>query len=187
MTAGTGRAATIVAAMSMSVDGYIAGPTDEVDRLFAWYATLNEASGARLQEVGGRLGAIVNGRRTFDLAGGWGGKHPLDVPVFVVTHTVPDGWDNAPFTFVTNGVESAVAQAAEVTGDGIVGVSGGNTVQQCLNAGLIDEISIDLVPVLLGEGIRFFDNLARMPIDLEDPRVVEGKGVTHLTYRIQPS
>ena len=83
--------ATIVAGMSMSVDGLIAGPSDEVDRLFAWYATVDEASGALLQEVGGRLRAIVNGRRTFDIAGGWGGKHPLDVPVFVVTHSAPEG------------------------------------------------------------------------------------------------
>jgi dihydrofolate reductase len=79
-----------------------------------------------------------------------GGQAPLDVPVFVVTHNVPDGWDDAPFTFVTDGVESAVAQAAAVAGSGIVGVSGGDVVQQCLNAGLIDEIAIDLVPVLLG-------------------------------------
>ncbi len=80
-TAVTGRSATIVAGMSMSVDGFVAGPSDEVDRLFAWYANLSEASGILLQEAGATLRAIINGRRTFDIAGGWGGKHPLGVPV----------------------------------------------------------------------------------------------------------
>lgn len=77
----TAGAATIVAGMSMSVDGFVAGPSDEVDRLFAWYANLSEASGILLQEAGATLRAIINGRRTFDIAGGWGGKHPLGVPV----------------------------------------------------------------------------------------------------------
>jgi dihydrofolate reductase len=181
------RPATIVAGMSMSVDGFVAGPGDEVDRLFAWYALLSEASGALLQDVGTKLRAIVNGRRTFDIAEGWGGQHPLGVPVFVVTHNAPDGWDDAPFTFVTDGVESAVAQAAAIAGDGIVGVSGADVVQQCLNAELLDEIAIDLVPVLLGEGIRFFDNLKGTPTELEGPRVTEGNGVTHLSYRVKSS
>jgi dihydrofolate reductase len=146
-----------------------------------------EASGALLQDVGTKLRAIVNGRRTFDIAEGWGGQHPLGVPVFVVTHNAPDGWDDAPFTFVTDGVESAVAQAAAIAGDGIVGVSGADVVQQCLNAELLDEIAIDLVPVLLGEGIRFFDNLKGTPTELEGPRVTEGNGVTHLSYRVKSS
>jgi dihydrofolate reductase len=101
-----------------------------------------------------RIGALVAGRHWFDVTGGWGGNHPMGVPVFVVTRTVPDGWprDDAPFTFVTG---RAVAQAKALAGDKLVGVAGPNIVQQCLNAGLLDEIVVDLVHVLLVDGIRF--------------------------------
>ena len=131
-------------------------------------------------------GALVTGRRTFDLTGGWGGKHPLGVPVFVVTHTVPREWnyEGSPFTFVTDGLESAVEQARAVAGDKDVGVIGASLVQQCIRAGLLDEIHIDLVPVLLGDGIRLFDHLGTEPIELESTRVIEGAGVTHLTFRV---
>jgi dihydrofolate reductase len=129
---------------------------------------------------------LVTGRRTFDLTGGWGGKHPLDVPVFIVTHTVPREWnyEGSPFTFVTDGLESAVEQARAVAGDKDVGVIGASLVQQCIRAGLLDEIHIDLVPVLLGDGIRLFDHLGTEPIELESTRVIEGAGVTHLTFRV---
>lgn len=118
---------------------------------------------------------------------GWGGRHPFGTPVFVVTHQVPSGWprDDAPFTIVTEGVESAVAQAKEVAGDKTVGVAGPNVIQQCLNAGLLDELTIELVPVLLGEGIRFFDKLTDPPVMFENPTVIEGDRVTHLTYQVR--
>jgi dihydrofolate reductase len=80
-------------------------------------------------------------------------------------------------------VESAVAQASEVAGDKNVGLAGPNIIQQCLNSGLLDELSIELVPVLLGEGIRFFDNLTISPIMFENPTLIEGDRVTHLSYR----
>ncbi|HEX8034428.1 MAG TPA: dihydrofolate reductase family protein, partial [Ktedonobacterales bacterium] len=123
------------------------------------------------------------------VANGWGGNHPAGVPVFVVTHSVPDGWprDDAPFTFVTEGVESAVAQAKAVAGDKITSVASANIAQQCLNAGLLDEIAVDLVPVLLGKGIRFFDHLTTAPVELEGPQVIEGTRVTHLRYRVRKS
>jgi dihydrofolate reductase len=107
--------------------------------------------------------------------------------VFVVTHNVPPGWprDDAPFTFVTDGIESAVAQAKTTAGDGLLGVGGADVAQQCLNAGLLDEVRVNLVPVLLGEGIRFFDNLAGAPIEPEGPKVIEGTGVTHLYFRVR--
>jgi len=89
-------------------------------------------------------------------------------------------------TLVTEGVESAVAQAMVVARDKVVSVASANIAQQCLNAGLLDEIRVDLAPVLLGEGIRFFDNLTSAPIELEGPRVIEGTGVTHLYYRVKP-
>jgi dihydrofolate reductase len=110
----------------------------------------------------------------------------LNVPVFVVTHSVTQDWvyEGSPFTFVTDGLESAVEQARAVAGDKDVGVIGASLVQQCIRAGLLDEIHIDLVPVLLGDGIRLFDHLGTEPIELESTRVIEGAGVTHLTFRV---
>jgi len=115
-----------------------------------------------------------------------GGRHPLDVPVFVLSHTVPQEWvyEGSPFTFVTDGLESALEQAKEVAGDKDVGVIGASLVQQCIRAGLLDEIHVDLVPVLLGGGVRLFDHLGTELIELESPRVIEGAGVTHLTFRV---
>ena len=91
---------------------------------------------------------------------------------------------DAPFTFVTDGLESAVAQAKAVAGDKTVGVAGPTIAQQCINAGLLDEVHIELVPVLLGQGIRFFDHLQR-PVVFEDPTVIEGRRVIHLVYRVR--
>jgi dihydrofolate reductase len=113
------------------------------------------------------------------------------VPVFVVTHSVPDGWprEDAPFTFVTDGgaegIASAITRAKAAAGEKQVVVGSANVAQQCLNAGLLDEIRVNLVPVLLGNGIRFFDKLSGAPVELEGPRVIEGTGVTHLYYRVQ--
>ncbi len=148
---------------------------------------MSKASAGYLRDLHASVGAAIVGRRLFDFIGGWGGTSPLGCPVFVVTHTVSEGWPraDAPFTFVTAGVDSAVAQAKTAAGEGLVEVSGPNVIQQCLNAGLIDEVRISLVPVLLGEGIRFFDNLSGTPVQLEDPRVIEGTGVTHLSYRVK--
>jgi dihydrofolate reductase len=139
-----------------------------------------------LRETRRTTGALVTGRRTFDLTHGWGGRHPLDVPVFVVSHTVPQEWlyEGSPFTFVTDGLESALEQAKAVAGDKDVGVGAANIVQQCIRAGLLDEIHVDLVPVLLGDGVRLFDHLGTEPIELESTRVIEGAGVTHLTFRV---
>ena len=194
---------------STSLDGFIAGPNDgsEIpmgeggEHLLAWYSggdteyrlpgtemvfRVSPQSAELLRETRETTGSLVTGRRTFDLTGGWGGKHPLDVPVFVVTHTVPREWnyEGSPFTFVTDGLESAVEQARAVAGDKDVGVIGASLVQQCIRAGLLDEIHIDLVPVLLGDGIRLFDHLGTEPIELESTRVIEGAGVTHLTFRV---
>jgi dihydrofolate reductase len=194
--------ADVIASFSMSLDGFVADPSDAVGPLFDWFGNgdvevrwpgndmvshTTPASAAYLREVIDATGALVVGRRLFDYTSGWAGSHPLGVPVFVVSHRVPDGWprDGAPFTFVTEGVEPAVAAAKAVAGDKAVGVAGPNVAQQCLNAGLLDEVAVDLVPVLLGEGIRFFDHVAHAPVVLEDPRVVVGHRVTHLRYRVR--
>jgi dihydrofolate reductase len=122
----------------------------------------------------------------FDIAHAWGGNPPGGGPCFVVTHTVPQEWvyDGSPFTFVTDGVESAIEQARRVAGDKDISVSSASIMQQCITAGLLNELHIDLVPVLLGGGVRLFDHLGRESIELEIIRVVEGAGVTHLRYRI---
>lgn len=101
-----------------------------------------------------KVGALICGRHLFDHTQAWGGNHPLGVPVFVVTPSVPDGWPraDAPFTFVTDGITSAVAQAKSTAGEKTVVVASSTIVHQCLNAGLLDEIQVNLVPVLLGEG-----------------------------------
>ena len=122
-------------------------------------------------------------------ADGWGGQHAWGVPAFVVTHEVPDGWPRPGSTvqFVTDGIESAVARAKSAAGPKSVAVHGAQTIQQCLNGGLLDEIQIDQAAVLLGAGVRLFDHLANTPIVLGDPTVVAGVGVTHLRYPVHTS
>src|SRR5919107_2942964 len=192
--------------LAVSLDGFISGPNDGPDapmgvggeRLVAWYGAgdteyrlpgtdmvfrVSPQTAEFLRETRETTGALVFGRRTFDLTHGWGGKHPLDVPVFVVSSSVPPEWvyEGSPFTFVTDGLESALEQAQAVAGDKDVGVGAASIVQQCIRAGLLDEIHIDLVPVLLGGGVSLFDHLGTGPIALERTRVIEGAGVTHLT------
>lgn len=193
----------VFTAATMSLDGYISGPGETgFDRLFQWYENgdvvvptthpeltfhLTEASAAHLQRILDTTGALVVGRRLFDLTDGWGGIHPLDRPTVVLTHNVPDGWprEGSPFTFVTDGIEAAVAKAKELAGDKAVGVNGGTIASQCLDAGLLDEIWIDLAPVLLGGGTPFFDLLKTAPVELEGPiSSVQGADVTHLRYRV---
>ncbi len=194
---------------SISLDGFVAGPNDSPAnpmgdggmRLFDWYASgdtavplpgtdmifkVSRASAELLREEWGKLGAMVVGRRMFDIAGAWGGNPPGGGNCFVVTHSAPQEWvkDGSPFTFVTDGVDRAVRQAKQAAGDKNVAVSSANIAQQCLKAGLLDEIQIDLVPVLLGGGVRLFDNLGAAPIELECTRVIAVPGVTHLRYRI---
>jgi dihydrofolate reductase len=193
----------VFAQASVSLDGYIAGPGGSgFDRLFAWctagdvetpsrqperliYRT-GSATAAYLQELLDDTGAIVVGRRLFDATNGWGGSHPLGVPVFVVTHQPPDGSDtDAPFSFVTEGVAAAIEQAKAVAGGKKVGIGPGSTVGQALEAGLVDEFRVDLVPVTLGDGVRMLDGLSNQPRDFGTPRVIEGIGVTHLIYQVR--
>ncbi|MEA2222958.1 MAG: hypothetical protein QOH83_1334 [Solirubrobacteraceae bacterium] len=189
---------------SMSLDGYIAGPDETgFEHLFKWSGNgdvevrtthpeltmhLTPVSAAHFRRIMADTGSLVVGRKLFDLTSAWGGEHPMGVPVVVVTHSVPDGWprEDAPFTFATDGIESAVQQAKSLAGDKAVGVNGGTIARQCLDAGLLDEIWIDLVPVLLGGGTAFFDELQIAPVALEGPiSVVEGTEVTHLRYRVR--
>jgi dihydrofolate reductase len=195
--------------LSMSLDGFIAGPNDGPERplgeggerLFAWYSSgdteyrlpgtemvfeVSPQSAELLREAHTKMGAFVTGRRTFEITNGWGGRPPLGVPTFVVSHTVSQEWvyEGSPFTFVTDGAESAVEQAKAVAGDKDVAVGAASIAQQCIRAGLLDEIHIDLVPVLLGDGVRLFEHLGTTPIELESTKVIEAPGVTHLTFKV---
>jgi dihydrofolate reductase len=199
----------VATGLSMSLDGFIAGPNDGTgrplgeggERLFAWYSggdteyglpgtemvfRVSSQSAEMLREAHAGIGAFVTGRRTFDITNGWGGNPPLGVPTFVVTHAVPDEWvyEGSPFTFVTDGVESAVERARDVAGEKDVAVGAASIAQQCIGAGILDEVHVDLVPVLLGDGVRLFERLGAGPIELEGTRIIQGAGVTHLTFRV---
>ena len=193
----------VVAVMSMSLDGYVADNNDGVAEVFDWYMHsgpvefqtgggdpmtfhVSEPSAKHLRALWSELGAVLTGRRTFEVAEGWGGNHAWG-PAFVVTHEVPDGWPrpNSTVNFVTDGIESAVKQAKAAAGRKSVAVHGADTIQQLLNAGLLDEISLDVSAVFLGSGIPLFDNLAGAPSFLGTPTAIQGVGVTHLRYPVR--
>jgi len=193
----------VVAVMSMSLDGYVADLNDGVAEVFDWYTSsgdveihtggsddmtfhVSQPSADHLHGLISELGAMLTGRRTFDKAHGWGGNHAWG-PAFVLTHQIPDGWPRPDSTvhFVTDGIESAVNQAKTAAGGKAVGVHGADIIQQCLNAGLLDEIQVDIAALLLGSGIRLFDRLASTPIVLGNPSVIPGVGVTHLRYAVR--
>ena len=129
---------------------------------------------------------LVTARRTFDIAHAWGGRHPMDVPMVVVTHRVPQEWadrEGSPFTFVTDGIPRAIDVAREIAGGKDVVVGAPSITQQCLQLGLLDAIHIDLAPVVLGRGIRLFDHLTR-PVELLVTEAWGSPHVTHITYRV---
>lgn len=194
---------------SVSLDGFVAGPNDGPDnglgdggqRLFQWYSSgdtdfalpgtdmvfkISRASADFLREEWHSLGAMIAGRRMFDIAHAWGGHPPGGGPCFIMTHHPPQEWlkEGSPFTFVTDGIESAVRQARQAAGDKHVSIASASIAQQCIRAGLLDEIIIDLAPVILGGGVRLFDKLGIAPLNLEQITAVEGKDVTHIKYRV---
>ena len=178
---------TVVADMSVSLDGFVADPSGGVDLVFAWYGKPQPA--ARSTEPAAEaaafgLGVIIYGRRTFEQAKGWDGGHPTGAPVIVVTHEVPDGWprEGSTVSFVTSGIETAINEATAIAGDGVIALGSPSIIQQCLNLGMVDRLQVKVVPVLLGAGIRLFGEISGDPIELENPTVIEGNGVTHLHY-----
>jgi dihydrofolate reductase len=194
----------VLTGATMSLDGYIAGPKESgFDLLFQWYGngdvetpTINPKMTFRTSAASAEVfranqaatGALVVGRHLYDVTGAWGGRHPMDVTTVVLTHNPPADRPLADdnFVFVTEGIEAAVAKAHELAGDKNVVVNGGQMAQQALDAGLLDEICIDLVPVLLGAGTPYFPSLGLTPVQLEGPAtLVEGTEVTHLTYRVR--
>ena len=193
----------VIAIMSMSLDGYVADANDGVGEVFDWYFKSGDVafdtggadpmtfkvsapSAVHLRALWSELGAVLTGRRTFEVAQGWGGNHAWG-PAFVLTHQVPAGWPRAGSTvhFVTDGIESAVKQAKAAAAGKSVGVHGADTIQQLLNANLLDELHIDISALLLGSGVRLFDHLAGTPAFLGNPTVIAGVGVTHLRYPVR--
>lgn len=198
--------AKVTVALTMSLDGYIAGPNDGSElplgeggeALFEWYFNGDTPSryydrfrlskrSAEVFDAGiDACGAVVTGRRTYDIAGAWGGDGPVPgLPLFVLTHSVPAEVPetSVPYTFVTDGIESAIEQAKAVAGDKYVSLAGSQAAQQCLRMGLLDEIWVGVMPLLLGGGVRLFDHIGG-PVRLETISVVDAPGVTHLSYRV---
>jgi dihydrofolate reductase len=193
----------VIVDLSVSLDGFIAGPDDGPEwplgrggeGLFAWmnaseanrvhpYLAPPDASKVIVDEWMTKSGALISGRRTFDIANGWKDGHPVDAPIFVVTHEPPTEGEWSPrVTFVPEGVERALELAQEAAGDGMIGVSGASVAQQLLRMRKLDEIQVSVAPLLLGAGVRLFDDFVG-PIRLEQTRVVPSDGVTHLRYRV---
>jgi dihydrofolate reductase len=194
----------VIASASMSLDGYIAKDDNTIGRLFDWLQngsvevpTVNEditfhlspTSAAYWKQWVDGLGALVCGRTLFDVTGGWGGTHTMDVPVVVVTHQIPTDWiqahPEAPFRFVTDGVQAAVASAQAIAGERTVAVTAGTIARQCLELGLLDAVAVDLVPVVMGKGRPYFGELSLNDAALGDPTVcIQGDRVTHLVFPV---
>jgi dihydrofolate reductase len=202
--------AQIVVDIGMSLDGYVAGTNagpenplgDGGMRIHRWAYDL-EAFRERQSLRGGhtnpddeivkesyeRVGAYVMGRRMFDEGEvNWPDPPPFRAPVFVLTNHAREPWvrqGGTTFTFVTDGIESALKQARKAAGDKDVRISGGaNVIQQYLSAGLVDEVFIHLAPVLLGDGVRLFERIGAEQVELECTSVIDSPRVTHLRYRV---
>jgi dihydrofolate reductase len=181
--------------MSMSLDGFIAGPNEGPDnglgdgghRLHEWALTDGQAGVNRqVFDEAMATGAVVAGRGTAEPAGYWGGDHHDGVPIFILSRREPDSevgrW---PLVTYVDDVRTAMSEAKRAAGERNVLVHGAGTAQLALAAGVLDELEIHLIPVLLGQGRRLFDNLAPEHIELERTRTLEGDGVTHMHYRVQ--
>jgi dihydrofolate reductase len=190
--------------MSMSLDGFIAGPNEGPDnglgdggeRLHQWFPTGADADHSgipgRPSGVNGQIfdefmatGAVVCGRGTIEPAGGWGGDHHDGVPIFVLTRHDPADLRQWPLVTYVNDVTTAMTQAKEAAGEKNVLVHGAGTAQLALAAGVLDELELHVVPVLFGQGRRLFEGLAPEQIEMERTRILEGEGgVTHMHYRV---
>jgi dihydrofolate reductase len=194
----------VVAAASMSLDGFIAKQDNTIGRLFDWYQAGNVEFPTATPDITfhltresadywrgwtSQLGALVCGRTLFDFTDGWGGRHTMDVPVVVVTHRAPTDWidahPDAPFSFVTDGVQEAVEQANAIAGGRTVAVAAGTIAGQCLEIGLLDEVAVDLVPVVMGTGRPFFGDFSLKDAPLGNPTVcVPSDRVIHMAFPV---
>lgn len=188
--------AQVICDMSMSLDGYVSGPNDNRQNPFGdgaqslhdWmFGAATPDDSAMLQEMLDSCGAVVMGRKSFDKNegdGGWGDRGPIgDVPCFVVTHRVPTGSYAPVFTFVTDGVASAIGQAKAMAGEKVVGLHGATVMQQALPLGLVDQIRVHIVPILLGGGTPLFGSLDHA-IQLERSSAKITPAAVHVSYRV---
>ena len=194
--------ARVLTHMCMSLDGFVAQADDNPAELFDWYwggdvvvpsaqetmtFSVDAVSAPMLRELMSGCGAVIAGRRLFDMTDGWGDNHPAGAPVVVVTHRPPppDAAVRFPRTTFTGSVEEAVTTAKEIAGEKFVTIASADIIQQALNLELVDEVCVSLVPVLFGAGIRYFGELVDGPVMLEDPVVVQGTRALHLRYPVR--
>ena len=181
----------------MSLDGFIADVNDDPGRIHDWYfkGDTQSAHGFKLARDDAAyfdksveaVGTVVTGRRTYDVTNGWDGSFYIPVPIFVLTHKppkeVPKG--STAFTFVTDGVESAIKQAKAVAHGKMVSIMGANVAAQCIEAGLLDELRIHVAPYLLGDGVRLFEHKGSCVVELKRTAALESSsGVMHLHYDV---
>jgi dihydrofolate reductase len=180
----------VIVGMTISLDGFVADKDGNVERLYPDLAALRDT--AYMKTMIAETGAVLMGRKTFAMGDPdeYVGNYEFQVPIFVVTHrpprVAPKQDEHLTFTFVTDGVGSALAQAKAAAGDKAVVVVGGvNVSQQLLNAGLVDELHIDVMPVLLGEGLRFFDGTDLKHVQIEKTEIEEIGARTALRFRVK--
>ncbi|OZU89620.1 hypothetical protein CIL03_00295 [Virgibacillus indicus] len=197
----------VIADISMSLDGFITGPNDNPKlplgeggtELHSWlfsgdkpskhndFFQLSELNREVYDEAVDQTGAMIVGRRTYDLVNGWEGSHPVaGVPVFIMTHEPPENYPqgHTSFTYVTDGIDSAIKQAKEAAQGKNVSIGTATVIRQAIKAGLLEEVFLHVSPVLLGGGIRLFGGRELDQKKLEIQQVIDGKNVTHLRYRI---
>ena len=174
--------------MSMSLDGFVAGPDESVERLHEWvFPVAEDGANRQIYDEFMSTGAVVAGRGTFEPAGGWEGNHHDGVPIYILSRNPAPAWA-APWPAVhyVSDIEAAMRDAKRAAGDKNVLVHGASIAQRALTAGLLDELEIHLIPVLMGDGRRLFEHLGVGQRELERERVLEGAGgVTHLRYRVR--
>ncbi|SDN66040.1 dihydrofolate reductase family protein [Alkalicoccus daliensis] len=197
----------VILNISMSLDGFIAGLNDnqeqplgaQAEALHHWmfsgdvpsrfnpFFQLSQTDRDLFDAAAEKTGAMIVGRRTYNIVNGWGGSHPFNnVPVFVVTHNKPENPPKGatPFYFITDGVEEAVKQAKKAAGGRDVSVGTASIAQQCISQGLLDGLDLHIAPVILGKGIRLFEQLGEQPVALKSTEAIEGTGVIHVKYEI---
>ncbi len=180
--------AKVLLGTTMSLDGFMNDRNGDVNRLYPDLEALRKTE--MLQESIKTTGAVVMGRHAYDMAEGDFTYYEYQVPIFVLTHHVPEKVakgenEGLTFTFVSDGIKSAIEKAKAAAGDKYVTVIGGaSTAQQCIQAGLVDEIQIGIIPILLGGGLRFFEHLGTEPIELEKIKVLESPGRTDIRFRV---
>jgi len=180
----------VIAGMAVSLDGFVNDSHGSLDQLCSDFGELHEV--ASFKKMIEDTGAVIMGRHVYEMADpfSWANDdYEFQTPIFVLTHNpptkYPKGNEKLSFTFVTDGIESAISQAKKAAGNNAVQVIGSNTIQQCLNSGLCDELQIDIMPVLLGKGLRLFENINTNKIKLERTKVEEATPMrTSLTFKV---